>query len=231
MRNTFAKILVTGVMAIGLLAMTWSGSFGAQRSEDTLSLVVVGAAPVVGGKVTAARQSAIANGLMEAVALAAIEILPAGVFVENFKVLSEKLLERAEDYIQDFKVLSEAASDKHHRVVLQATVVKKKVNDLLSEAALLPAGAVVGSSQLTLSVEGSGNLAHFVKFRKALGGLSGVESIRIREMMPNETALLVAYKGSSSELAAALAQQAYDTFEVKVIETSDQSLRVAIVPK
>jgi hypothetical protein len=168
---------------------------------------------------------------MEAVALAAIEVLPPGMFVDNFKVLGEKLLERAEDYIQDFKVLSEASSGKHHRVVLQATVMTKKINDIITESGLMPTRTVVDSSQLTLSVEGSGNLAHFVKFRKIIGGLSGVESIRIKEMQPNETALVVAYRGTSAELAAALAQQAYDTFEVKVIETAAQSLRVAIVPK
>jgi hypothetical protein len=153
-------------------------------------------------------------------------------FVEHFKVLSEKLLGRAEDYIQDFKVLSEAASDKHHRVVLQATVTTKKINDVIAEAALLPASPAAGLSQLTINVEGSSNLANFVAFRKTLGGLAGVESIRIKEMKPNETTLLVAYKGLSAEMAAALNQQPFDTFAVKVIEMPDaNSLRVAIVPK
>lgn len=231
MRNSFIKILVSGMMIIGMLNPIWCRSADAQRGEETTSVVVVGAAPVSGGKFAAARQSAIAGALMEAVALAAIEVLPPGMFVENFKTLSEKLLERAEDYIQDFKVLSEASSGKHHRVVLQATVMTRKIQDTITEAGLRPAEAAVGPSPLTLNVEGSGNLAHFVNFRKMLGGLPGVDSIQVKEMRINETTLLVAYRGTSAELAAALAQQAYDNFEVKVLETADQSLRVAIVPK
>jgi hypothetical protein len=232
MRDAFAQTMISCLIALVMLAVTWCGLAGAQRAEEPRVLVVVGAAAVSGSNVTAARQAAISNGLMEAVALTAFEMLPPEKFVENFKIINSKLLEPAEDYIQDFKVLSEAASGKHHRVVLQATVMTKKVSDLLSEAVSLPARPTADSAFIALSVEGSGNLSNFVKFRRSLGGLSGVESIQLKEMKPNETTLLVAYRGTSEDLAAALAQQPYDAFGVKVIETADRnSLRVAIVPK
>jgi hypothetical protein len=219
------------LICLSVAAAAACGTAAAQGGEDSRTFVAAGAAPITGSNVAAARQNAIANGLMEAVVLAAMEVLTTERFVENFKVLSERLLERPEDFIQDYKVLTEASSGRQHRVVLQATVAVRKIGNLIADAALLPARPAAESSPVTLSIEGSGNLANFVKFRRALGGTAGVESIQVREMKPNETTLLVVYRGKAAELAAALSQQTYEGFEVRTIETSDAGLRVAIVPR
>jgi repressor of nif and glnA expression len=80
-------------------------------------------------------------------------------------------------------------------------------------------------------VEGSGNLANFVKFRKALGGISGVEGIQVKDMKPNETTLWVTYKGAASDLGAALMQQSFDAFTLAVAEAGEGVLRVSMSPK
>ncbi len=184
-----------------------------------------------GDHLTAARDAAIAAGLMQAVVLTAMELLTPDGFAENFKKLNEQLLEPPDACIQDFKVLAEAVVAKQHRVVLQATVNTGRVADRLAGAGLAGGKTNVAASQLALTVEGSGNLASFVKFRKALGGIPGVEGIQLREMNPNETTLLVGYKGTPRDLAAALAQQAFDTFTLAVAEAGEGGLRVVISPK
>jgi hypothetical protein len=168
---------------------------------------------------------------MQAVVLTAMELLTPDGFAENFKKLNEQLLEPPDACIQDFKVLAEAVVAKQHRVVLQATVNTGRVADRLAGAGLAGGKTNVAASQLALTVEGSGNLASFVKFRKALGGIPGVEGIQLREMNPNETTLLVGYKGTPRDLAAALAQQAFDTFTLAVAEAGEGGLRVVISPK
>jgi hypothetical protein len=204
------------------------GTAEAQKGEDSRSLVVFGSAPVQGSNVAAARDAAIAGGLMQAVALTAMEILSPEGFAENFKKLNELLLERPDDYIQDFRVLSETVIAKQHRAVVQATVNSKLIADRLAGAGLAGGKTTAAASQLALTVEGSGNLANFVKFRKALGSIPGVEGIQVRDMKPNETTLLVAYKGSSQDLGVALSQQPFDTFTLAVAEAGEGVLRVVI---
>jgi len=211
----------------------WTAGSGvqAQKPEDTRTLVVVGSAAVQGSNVTAARDAAIASSLLQAVALAAMEILSPEVFSQNFKRLNEQLLNRPDAYIQDFRVLSEAVVAKQHRVVVQATVAAKQIGVFLAGAGFTAGKAAEALNPVALTVEGSGNLSNFVKFRKGLGGIPGVEGIQIRDMKPNETTLLVTYRGTAQHLAAALTQQSFDTFALTVAEVEQGALRVALVAK
>ena len=84
-------------------------------------------------------------------------------------------------------------------------------------------------SQVEVFVEGTGNLANFVKFRRALTGISGVEGIRVKEIKPNETTLIVDYKGKAEELAEALMRQNFENFGINIYEISTQNLKIALV--
>ncbi|MGD9280306.1 MAG: hypothetical protein PVF60_05420, partial [Desulfobacterales bacterium] len=84
-------------------------------------------------------------------------------------------------------------------------------------------------SQMEIFVEGTGNLANFVKFRRALTGISGVEGIRVKEIKPNETTLIVDYKGKAEQLASALMLQNFENFGVNIYEINKQNLKVALV--
>jgi hypothetical protein len=84
-------------------------------------------------------------------------------------------------------------------------------------------------SRLEIFVEGTGNLANFVKFRRALSGIPGVEGIRVKEIKPNETTLIADYKGKAEQLASALMLQNFESFGVNIYEISKQNLKVALV--
>jgi hypothetical protein len=217
-------------MLIGVFACLGGGA-EAQKTEDTRSLIVVGSAAIQGSQVAAARDAAIAGSLMNAVALSAMEILSPEVFAENFKRLNEVLLNQPDAYIQDFRVLSEAVASKQHRVVVQANVAARRISVHLAQAGLSGARTAAAANPLALTVEGSSNLANFVKFRKALGGISGIEGIQVRDMQPNQTTLLVNYRGSARELASALMQQSYDGFALSVAEVGEGALRVTLASK
>lgn len=231
MKKALADILKACTLLVVLCAWAAGGTAEAQKVEDTRTLVVFGSAPVQGSNVTAARDAAIAGSLMQAVVLSAMEILSPEGFAENFKKLNELLLDRPDAYVQDFRVLSEAVVAKQHRVVVQATVNAKQIRELLAGASLAGGRPATALSHVALTVEGSGNLANFVRFRKALGGISGVETIQVRDMKPNETTLLVTYKGAAADLGAALMQQSFDAFTLAVAEAGDGALRVLMSPK
>ena len=78
-------------------------------------------------------------------------------------------------------------------------------------------------------VEGTGNLANFVKFRRALTSVSGVGGIRVKEIKPNETTLIVEYKGKAEELASELMRQNFDNFGINIYEITQENLKIAIV--
>ena len=84
-------------------------------------------------------------------------------------------------------------------------------------------------SQVEVMVEGTGNLANFVKFRRALTSVSGVGGIRVKEIKPNETTLIVEYKGKAEELASELMRQNFDNFGINIYEITQENLKIAIV--
>jgi hypothetical protein len=85
-------------------------------------------------------------------------------------------------------------------------------------------------SQVEVFVEGTGNLANFVKFRRALTSISGVGGIRVKEIKPNETTLIINYKGKAEELAAALMRQNFENFGINIYEITQSNLKITLVP-
>jgi hypothetical protein len=370
-----------------------------QESAESKTYVVIGAARVYGGNVSAAREKAISNSLVTAVALMIGDLLQVDSLVDNFPRLNELMFDRKNTYVRDYKVLTEVARGKSYRVVVKATVSGKKISKQLSDAGILrtkttlprvlflvveknvreplpifwwsaedadfvsvsetgmterlieagfeiidhrgarekplvnwdnfdkPAltdqeAATLGASlkadvvvlatstaslstnimgsdmrsfngtvtarairtdsaelmhnftrtaaaanendiiggkealakvgglagqelaeQLTvvwqrqagrpavveLSIIGTGHLGSYVKLRKALNSISGVEGIQVKEIKPNEATLLVEYKGKAKDLAAALMLQNFKSFGINISEVTDNSLRIELV--
>ena len=84
-------------------------------------------------------------------------------------------------------------------------------------------------SQLEVTVEGTGNLANFVKFRRVLTSISGVGAIRVKEIKPNEATLIIEYQGKAEDLASALMLQDFKNFGINIYEITQQNLKIAII--
>ena len=361
--------------------------------------VVIGAATVYGGNVSAAREKAISNSLVSAVAMMIEELVQVDSLVDNFSQLNRLLFDRTDAYVKDYQVLTEAARGKSYRVVVKATVSGEKISKQLADAGILrtettlprilflvaeknvreplpifwwsaedanfvsvsetfmaerliEAGfevidhrgarekslvnwvdfdksdlsdqeaatlgaslkadvvvlatsmaslsanimgsdmrsfngtvtarairtdsaeqmlnltrtavaahedditggkealasvgdlagqelaaqlAVVWQQQagrpavVELSIQGTEHLAGYVKFRKALNTISGVEGIRVKEIKPNQATLLVEYKGKAKDLAAALMLQNFESFGIHISEVTHNSFRVELI--
>jgi hypothetical protein len=81
-----------------------------------------------------------------------------------------------------------------------------------------------------MSIKGTGHLASYVKFRKALNTVSGVEGIRVKEIKNNEAILLVEYKGKAKDLAAALMLKNFKSFGINISEVAENLIRIELVP-
>jgi hypothetical protein len=391
--------LMLGSFSLALVLMT-SNALQAQESATTKTFVVVGTAKLHGDKVAAAREKAIADSLVTAVALMTQELLKVDSLVDNFSQLNELLFDQTSTFIQGYKVLTEAGQDKSYRVIVQATVSGKKISKKLTDAgilrasttlpsvlfliaeqkleqespmfwwspvgsgfisiseavmverlreagfaiinhrgarnrplvnwadinkpdltdleaaelgaalkadvvilgtslatastnimgsamrsfngmvalralrsdgaepmlnltrtavavneddavggreALVDAGAMAGAalaeelniawqkqagrpSVVEVVITGTNQLAHYVKFRKTLNTISGVEGIRVKEIKPNEATLLVEYAGKTQDLASALMQQNFESFGINIFEVTPKNLKVELIP-
>lgn len=391
--------LILAIFSLALVLMTF-GTAQAQKSATTKTFVVVGTAALQGDNVTAAREKAISDGLVTAVALMTNELLEVESLVGNFSQLSELLFDQPNTFIQGYKVLTEAGQEKSYRVVVQATVSGKKISEELTDAGILraskslpsvlfliaeqnlnqelplfwwsPSGAnftaiaegsmveqlqnagftivnhrgarnrplvnweeinkpdltdleaaelgaalkadvivlgrsaaspstnIMGSAMRSFNgtitlralrsdsaepmlnltrtavavseidavggrealvdagdmagsalaeelitvwekqagrpsvvevvILGTNQLAHYVKFRKTLNTISGVEGIRVKEIKPNEATLQVEYIGKPQDLAAALMQQNFKSFGINIFEITPENLKVELIP-
>lgn len=204
----------------------------AQKADELRSMVVVGLAPL-SGAAAAGREAAIADGILRAVAAAALESLPTERIAEGFRRVNEEILSRPGDFIHDYRLMAETPFGREHRVLLQVTVNERLLRERLASAGVGPAeGPAAGAvRQIPLSVEGSAQLAHFVRFRRALLELPGVEGIQVQEIRGQETALVVAFRGEAGELARRLAAKSFDAFSVAVSERPDGGLRAVLAPR
>jgi hypothetical protein len=121
MRRIRIKFSWLILFAFGLaLVLMPFGAAQAQKSATTKTFVVVGTADLHGDNVAAAREKAISDGLVTAVALMTKELLEVESLVGNFSQISELLFDQPNTFIQGYKVLTEAGQEKSYRVVVQA---------------------------------------------------------------------------------------------------------------
>lgn len=105
-------------------------------------------------------------------------------------------------------------------------------NELVSQIAAAWFAKGMGSSKIEVHIQGiSGHIAEFVKFRGAVGVMSGVDSVQRKEMQADTAVLLVDYQGSARALAAALMRLSFDTFGLNIAEPEGNTIRLQIVPR
>ena len=138
MRKIFANVTVLillTAMAVGGLLIPDPAA--AQEIDESKTLVVVGSAAVRGDNVSGAKEKAIADGLVTAVALMTEELLGLESFVEHFSKLDQLLFDQTNAYVSGYKVLTEAAREKSYHVIVQVTVSGRKISAYLTEAGIL----------------------------------------------------------------------------------------------
>jgi hypothetical protein len=138
MKKSVAAIQIL-ILAIFLSAggLLLTEAAWAQESDQTKTFVVIGTATVQGSNVSAAREKAIADGLVTAVALMTEELVEVEVFVKEFAKLNELLFEQTNTFIQDYKVLTEADLANRYRVAVEATVSRRKISKLFTDTGIL----------------------------------------------------------------------------------------------
>lgn len=93
------------------------------------------------------------------------------------------------------------------------------------------AGFSRNSDMLKIIVTGVSNLGNFVRFRRALSDIPGVKDIQILERKRDGATISVNFKGKVGEFEDALVQKTFQLFSVKLYDTSQNTLKIELVPK
>lgn len=110
----------------------------AAQVEDAVKVVEVTASgPIDHNQTDAAREQAISAGLVSAVALAAVDLLPVAAQVENFQALNQDIYSQVDNFVQNYKVLTEYVADSQYRVVMRVTVMLDRVEKQLARAGVI----------------------------------------------------------------------------------------------
>ena len=120
-------------------ALLWGGCCPAAAQEDAaVSIVdVIGSGAVHGDDMASAREQAILNALVSAVAAVTVEFQPFQQQVEKFKLFNELLYNQTDHFIRDYKVMTEYLSGNDYRAIVQATVMKDRIKEALLGANLV----------------------------------------------------------------------------------------------
>ncbi|MBW2469350.1 MAG: hypothetical protein JRE62_08620, partial [Deltaproteobacteria bacterium] len=125
------------------LAMTLTLSFSvaayAKKKVQNKTFVVVGTGQIQGGNIQAAREAAISESLVLAVALMTEEVLEINSLIEYFSQVNQIIYAKPKAFVLDYKVLTETESGKLYRVLVKARVAGEKIAGQLSSADILRA--------------------------------------------------------------------------------------------
>lgn len=109
----------------------------AQEDNSAKVVEAIGSSRIYGDNLPAARELAISNALVSAVARISLELMPLSSQVDQFKQVNELLYDQIDTYIQDYKVLTEFMSGENYRALVQVTVMRDKLEADFLDAGLL----------------------------------------------------------------------------------------------
>lgn len=85
------------------------------------------------------------------------------------------------------------------------------------------------SASVELLIEGTSQLGNYSSFRSVLNKVSGVKSVKIKEMKPDRSILVVEYPNGALHLADVLMLKTYDGFAITIPEVTQDQLKVILV--
>ena len=113
-----------------------------------------------------------------------------------------------------------------------ATAARQAAEELASQIADHWKKQTQASAAIKVLVTGTGGqIANFVRFRGVLGTLSGVDGVRLNQIMPDQAELEVNYQGDARSLAEALLLKQFGNFGINIYEIGENEIRLNLVAR
>lgn len=128
----------TGIMLLNVILLLLLCYPVVAQEDNTVRVVeVVGSSAIRGDDMASAREQAILNALVSAVATVTTEFQPFQQQVQQFELFNDLLYNQTGQFVQGYKVVTEYLSGNNYRAIVQATVMKDRIRETLVSASLL----------------------------------------------------------------------------------------------
>lgn len=171
------------------VAFRWAASVNVAESPASLPaeeetgatrvLEVIGTGTIYRGNVAEARDNAIQDALRSAVERAVGLVLAPASVVQDFQLLSDRVYDQTQLFIDDYTVLTESKSGRHYRVLVRATASIRAVQERLRSTGILETNKGMPKVAFFLTEQNVGALGPEYLWRKGSGG---------NDMSPTESA-------------------------------------------
>ena len=167
----------------------------AQKRVQDKTFVVIGSSRVYSENIQAARDAAISESLVTAVALMTEEVLEVDSLVENFARVNTIIYENTDAFVQEYKVLTETESGKFYRVIVKATVAGKKIAKQLSAAGILRAKIDLPSVLFFISEQNLQDDSPRYWWGKQMGGFESISEATMADILEANGFPVVEHRG------------------------------------
>jgi hypothetical protein len=138
MQNLFKIKIIIYFIALSMASFTVCITPCLAQEDDAVKVVeTIGSGKIYRDNLPAARELAISNALISAVARISLEVFPISSQIDHFRKVNETLYNNIDAYVQDYKVLTEFTSGKSYRALVQVTVMQDKIKAQLLESGLV----------------------------------------------------------------------------------------------
>ncbi len=188
-----------------------------------------GVAEIRQGAVNIARDAAVEDAQKKAVEQAIGICIGSLTQVENYRLISDKILSQVKRYIIRYNLVDERNEENLLRVKINAEVSLGKLSNDLSAIGIRKGAG--GARSVTIIITGL-TKAQFAKFKDVLLNQGrGIKNLRERSFSGATATVQVDSERSVQRLSDELALKDFGTFSVEVTASTANSLELKVVPK
>jgi hypothetical protein len=199
-------------------------------SEELKTVTSEGVAAIQGNARDIARNAAIEDAQRRAVEQAIGSLMDSRTQVENYQLISDKILSQTKGYIKQYTVAGETTDSGLLRVSINAEVALGRLTDDLSGIGIrISRGQKLRSVNITIT---GLNETQFAKFKDVLlKQLRGIKDLQERSFSGITAKISVYSKNSTQTLSDEIRLRDFGAFSVEVMSSTANSLELKVTPK
>lgn len=208
---------------VTILVFPPSVSFG-EGTDVTQVVETEGSAQISGGDLARARNEAVRDALQKAVAQMASRWLLLLESDKQSQKLNERIIDRAEGFIQDYRIVSERSGPDYYAVIVRATVFADSIRiELQGLDLIMQKQAKLPVSTISLTIRGIRAYSDYAKWRGILkDGISGVRDIAFREASWGSARFDIAAEGA----VGTITEQLQDKFRADIRPLDERMVEI-----
>jgi hypothetical protein len=199
-------------------------------AQESKTVTAEGVAAIQGNARDIARDAALVDAQKRAVEQAISFLIDSQTQVENYQVISDRILSQTSGYIKRYEITGENVDSGLLRVRINADVALGRLTDDLSGLGI-PRSSAQKLRSVNITVTGL-NKTQFAKFKDVLlNQVRGIKDLHERSFNGTTAKITVGSKNSAQILSDEILQRDLGAFTVEVMSSTANSLELKVEQK